>query len=142
MGEKYSYPFDQLFSLGRTERMLELVMLGGNFTRGVLETEEMEIVNEGVEFRFMYLTIPVWFFTVALNVVVMSMLLWEKMEIINQCMILDCLVSIVYSSLSTFQQSPYYVGINLELYCIPHMILLSSCMQSNRILPITIAFYR
>ena len=130
-----------MLSVGGTERMPQFVMLGSNFTMWVLQPEEMEIVNEGVGFRFMYLTIPVWFLTVVLNMIVILML-WKKMAIINQCMILDCLVSIVYSSLSTFQQSPYYLGLSLELYCIPHMILLSTCMQSNRILPITIAFYR
>ena len=121
--------------------MPELVGLGGNIARQVLELEEMEMVNEDVDFSFLYLTLPVWILTVVLNMIVITML-WEKMTTINQYMILDCMVSILYSSLSTFQQSPYYVGLNLDMYCIPHMILLSTCMQLNRILPVMIAFFR
>ena len=122
--------------------MAELVVLGGiAVTRSVIEVEETEVVNQAVEFGFMFLTIPVWFLTVVMNMSVI-MLLWRNMTIVNKYMILDCLVSIMYSSLSSFQQSPYYVGLNLEVYCIPHMVLLSFCMQSNRLLPVIIALYR
>ena len=121
--------------------MPELVVLGGNIARWVLELEEVEIVNKAVDFTFLYLTIPVWVLTVVLNMIVITML-WENMTTINLYMILDCTVSIVFSSLSTFQQSPYYVGLNLDMYCIPHMILLNTCIYLNRILPIIIAFYR
>ena len=121
--------------------MPQLLVLGGNIARWVLEIEEMQIVNEGVDFTFLYFTLAVWFLTVVLNTIVITML-WEKSTIINQYMMLDCTVSIIYSSLATFQQSPYYMGLNLEMYCIPHMIVLNACIHFNRILPVIIAFYR
>ena len=102
---------------------------------------DTEIVNEGVDWWFMYFTIPVWVVTLLLNLCVITML-WENKTMINQYMILDCSVSVVYSSLSTFQQSPYFVGLSSDVFCIVHMTLLMCCTQANRLLPIIIALYR
>ena len=120
----------------------ELVLvLGGNVTKMVEELENMELVNNAVDWWFMYFTIPVWVVTLLLNLSVI-MMLWENKTMINQFMILDCSVSMVYSSLSTFQQSPYFVGLDSDVFCIVHMTVLMSCTQSNRLLPILIASYR
>ena len=121
--------------------MSGMVVLEVNISKQVLELEEMEVVNEVMDGGFLYLTIPVWFLTVLLNTSVV-MILWENMTPINKFMILDALISILYSSLSTFQQSPYYMGLSLDVCCIPLMIMLSTCMQANRILPSIIALYR
>ena len=117
------------------------IVLGGLITNRMVKLENTEIVNEGVDWWFMYFTIPVWVVTLLLNLSVIT-ILWENKTIINQYMIFDCLVSMVFSSLATFQQSPYFVGLNSDVFCIVHMTVLMTCTQANRLLPIMIASYR
>ena len=114
------------------------IAIGG--TLAILEIENMEIVNRRVELSFMCFTVPVWLLIVLLNSSVIMKLWKSKQTIINQFMLLDCAVSILYSSLSTFQQSPFYG--DMEVYCIFNLGILMTCMMSNRILPVAIVLFR
>ena len=109
-------------------------------TLAILKIEKMEIVNTRVELSFMFFTVPAWLIIVLLNSSVIMMLWKNKQTIINQFMLLDCAVSILYSSLSTFQQSPFYG--DMEVYCIFNLGILMTCMMSNRILPVAIVLFR
>ena len=77
-----------------------------------------------------------------LNLLVVMMLWENRKTIINQMMILDCTNSILYSCMSTFQQSPYYMGLDMDVYCIAHHGILHTAMMANRLFPIAIVLYR
>ena len=71
------------------------------------------------------------------------MMIWKKEKtIVNQLMKLGCLVNIIYSSLGTFQQSPYYRSMGLEVYCFPHLMISFTAVVFNRLLPVAIVVFR
>ena len=107
-----------------------------------LEAEETNPVNQAVEFSFLWFTVPVWLLHVLLHMSVMIMLRKEQMTMINQLMMMDCIVSILYSSLSTFQQSPFYRGLEVGVYCIAHVGILQSCVMATRLAPLAIGLLR
>jgi hypothetical protein len=120
-----------------------VIAFGGEmFTKAVVVIENTEIVNRKMEFSFMYLTIPVCMVTILLNLSVVMMLWKNEKTIVNQLMMLDCLVNIMYSSLSTFEQSPWYRGLGVEVYCCAHLVLLLPSMILNRLLPVAIVVFR
>ena len=104
--------------------------------------ESTEMINEKIEFSFMFLTIPMCTVTLLLNMSVLRMLWKKEKTIVNNLMKLDCIVNIINSCLGTFQQSPYYRSLGLEAYCYPHMMLTYASGGFNRLLPVAIVVFR
>jgi hypothetical protein len=95
-----------------------------------------------LEFIFMFFTIPVLIMTLLLNMSVL-VILWRKdRTIVNKLMMLDCMVNITFSSICTFQQSPFYRGLDVEFYCYFHSVLFFASMVCNRLLPVSIVISR
>ena len=120
-----------------------VIAFGGEMFDNVeVEIENTEIVNRKLEFSFMYFTVTMCMVTLVLNMSVL-MILWKtEKTIVNQLMMLDCFVNIMYSLLSTFQQSPYYRGLGVEVYCYPHLVLMLASIIFNRMLPVAIVVFR
>ena len=53
------------------------------------------------------------------------MLLKKEKTIINQLMSIECISNILYSFLASFTQSPYFKGTSQNLYCSPHLVLVT-----------------
>ena len=71
------------------------------------------------------------------------MMLWKKEKtVVNQLMTIDCIMNILSTSLSTFQQSPYYRGFDVEVYCYINLMLAMCCMVFNRLCPVAIVVFR
>ena len=115
----------------------------GVFNNTEIFIENTETINiRKIGLSFMFLTIPMYFVTILLNMSVL-MILWKKEKtIVNQLMKLDCIVNIMYSSLGTFGLSPYYRGFGLEVYCFLHMALSYGSVVFNRMLPVAIVVFR
>ena len=122
---------------------LTTISFGGElFSKIYVVIENTEIVNKKLEFNFMYFTVPFGLITLLLNVSVL-MKLWKKEKtIVNQLMMMDCIMNIMYSHLSTFQQSPYFRGLDMEVYCNFHLVLAYVFMLFNRLCPVAIVLYR
>ena len=112
--------------------------LGGSLAS--FEIVETEVVSS-VQINFMY-TVPMLMVTGLLNLIVIMMLWKDKKTIINKMMILDCTNSIVYCCMSTFQQSPFYMGLGWDVYCNAHLGILLTVMKANRLFPIAIVLFR
>ena len=120
----------------------EIAFGGEIFRQAVAVIEKTEIVNRNMEFSFMYLTIPMGMVTLLLNMSVL-MILWTKEKTtVNQLMMMDCIGNIMFSFMSTFQQSPYFRGLGVEVYCYSHMVLSFALPLFNRLLPIAIVVFR
>ena len=120
-----------------------VILLGSNMygqTKIILENTIM--MNKNMEFSFLFLTIPICLATFILNLSVIMTIWKTEMTIVNQLMASECLVNIFYTFLGTFQLSPYYRGLDVEVYCIPHMVLTHSFVVFNRLLPLAIAVFR
>ena len=112
------------------------------FSMAEILIEKTEIINRKFPFSFMFLTIPTCMVTVLLNMSVLMILSKKEKTMVNHLMKLDCIVNIMYSSLGTFQQSPYYMGLGLEVYCYPHLMLSVTFVVFNRLLPVAIVVFR
>ena len=104
--------------------------------------EDAVIVNWNIDPSFMFLTVPVFFVTLLLNICVLMILRSAENTIVNKLIILDIINDITFSSLSTFQQSPFYQGLGVEVYCYLHLVVYWTSAVSNRLLPVSIAVYR
>ena len=122
---------------------LTKISFGGDlFSKIDVVIENTEIVNKTLDFSFMCFTVPFGLITLLLNVSVL-MKLWKKEKtIVNQLMMMDCIMNIMYSHLSTFQQSPYFRGLDMEAYCNFHLVLAYVFMLFNRLCPVAIVGYR
>ena len=120
-----------------------VITLGAQiFSNMEIAVENTEIMNEEIEFSFLFLTIPMCMVTQLLNMSVL-MMLWKKEKTnVNNLMKLDCIMNIINSYLGTFQQSPYYRSLGLEAYCYPHMMLTFASVVFNRLLPVAIVMFR
>ena len=122
--------------------LLDIPLGGDQFIDAVIGIENTEIVNKKLEFNFLYFTIPMGLITTVLNMSVL-MMLWEKEKtLVNQLMMIDCIMNILFTFLYTFQQSPYFRGLDLEVYCYFHQIIAFCCVQFNRLCPVAIAVFR
>ena len=104
--------------------------------------EDTVIINRNLDPSFMFFTVPVFLVTLLLNICVLMILRPAENTIVNQLIILDCINDITFSSLSTFQQSPFYQGLGVEVYCYLHLVVYWTSAVSNRLLPVSIAVYR
>ena len=119
-----------------------ILYVGGNIKYAKIGIESTQIVNESYGFGFMFFTIPNCLVTIMLNMSVMKILWKEEKTIINQLMMLDSMVNIVYSFLGTFQQSPYFRGMDLQVFCYPFLVLTIISLIVNRLMPVTIVIFR
>ena len=119
-----------------------ILYVGGDIKYAKIGIESTQIVNKSYEFGFMFFTIPICLMTIVLNMAVMKILWKEEKTIINQLMMLDSMVNIVYSFLGTFQQSPYFRGMDLQVFCYPFLVLTSISKIFNRLMPVTIVIFR
>ena len=121
----------------------EVIILGAEmFSTAEIALENTEIMNKKFEFSFLLLTIPMCMVTLVLNMSVLMMLWKTEKTIVNQLMKSDCIVSIMFSSLGTFQQSPFFRSLGLEVFCFPHIMLTYASGIFNRLLPVAIAVFR
>ena len=119
------------------------IQLGGEqFRDAVIGIENTQIVNNKLEFNFLYLTIPLGLMTILLNLRVLMMLWVKEITPVNQLMKIDCIMNILFAFLSIFQQSPYFRGLDVEVYCDFHLILVFWCVIFNRLCPVAIAVFR
>ena len=139
------YKIDHFQNITLPKKMVSWpdITLGGDQFRGaVIVIENTEIVNKKLEFNFLYFTIPLGLITSLLNLNVL-MMLWEKEKtLVNQLMMIDCIMNILFAFLYTFQQSPYFRGLDVEVYCYFHLLLASCCTGFNRLCPVAIAVFR
>ena len=120
-----------------------IILLGAEmFSTAEIALENTEIMNKKFEFSFLLLTIPMCMVTLVLNTSVLMMLWKTEKTIVNQLMKIDCIVSIMFSSLGTFQQSPFFRSLGLEVFCFPHIMLTYASGIFNRLLPVAIAVFR
>ena len=120
----------------------DITMGGDRFRDAVIGIENTKIVNNTLEFNFMYFTIPLGLITTVLNMSVLMMLWKKEKTLVNQLMMIDCIISVLYIPLSTFAQSPYFRGLDVEVYCYINLILAMCCMVFNRLCPVAIVVFR
>ena len=117
-----------------------------NFSLGIksgsVVIENTEIVNKKFEFGFMLLTIPMCLLIILLNLSVLVKLWKMEKTVVNKMMKLDCIVNILYAFLCTFQQSPFFRGMKMDIYCYPHTVLSFAFGVGNRLLPVAIVSFR
>ena len=120
-----------------------IIYLGGEvISTANIVVENTVAMNRQFGFSFMIFTISVCLGIILVNLSVIKILWKEERTIVNQLMMLDSMVNLVYSSLATFQQSPYYRGLGLEVYCFPHLMLSFATLIFNRLLPVSIVVFR
>ena len=120
---------------------LSNLFIGGIFNKTLL-VEDAVIVNSNLDLSFMFFTFPVLIVTLLLNICVLMILWPAESTTVNQLIILDSINDITFSSLSTFQHSPFFQGLGVEVYCYLHLIVYWTSGISNRLLPVSIALYR
>ena len=121
---------------------LDIIMGGDQFRDEIIGIENTVIVNNTFEFNFMYFTIPLGLISAVLNMSVLMMLWKKEKTVVNQLMMIDCIINILSTSLSTFQQSPYFRGLDVEVYCYINLILAMCFMVFNRLCPVAIVVFR
>ena len=107
-----------------------------------VEIENTELVNKTIEYSFMLLTIPMGLLIIILNISVLKKLWKMEKTSSNEMMKLDCIVNIMYAFLCTFQQSPFFRVLEMDIYCFPHIVLSFAFAVCNRLLPVAIVSYR
>ena len=120
----------------------EVTLGGDEFDKMFVFIENTEIVNKKLNFNFMFFTIPLGLMTILLNMSVLMILRMKEKTVVNQLMMIDCIISILYIPLSTFAQSPYFRGLDVEVYCYILLLLAYCCMVFNRLCPVAIAVFR
>jgi hypothetical protein len=119
------------------------VTLGGDeFCKIFVVIENTEIVNNALNVNFMYFTIPLGLMTMLLNMSVLTVLWKKEKTVVNQLMMIDCIISFLYTPLFTFTQSPYFRGLDVEVYCYILLLLAFCCTVFNRLCPVAIAAFR
>ena len=108
----------------------------------LLVPESTEIVNKKFEYSFMLLTIPSCLLIIILNFSVLNKLWKMEKTTINEMMKLDCIVNILYAFMGTFQQSPFFRVLEMDIFCFPHIVLSFAFTVCNRLLPVAIVSYR
>ena len=121
---------------------LDITMGGDQFRDAIIGIENTVIVNNTFEFNFMYFTIPLGLISAVLNMSVLMMLWKKEKTVVNQLMMIDCIMNVLFSFLYTFQQSPYFRGLDVEVYCYFHLLLAFCCGVFNRLCPVAIAVFR
>ena len=77
-----------------------------DLSNGVIDIEiTAVIVNKTFEFSFLFFTIPCGLLAVLLHMRVLMMLWKKEKTVVNQMMSIDCLMSMTFACLCTFQQS-------------------------------------
>jgi hypothetical protein len=139
------YKIDNFQNIPLAKKMVSLldIPLGGDqFRDAVIGIENTEIVNKKLEFNFLCFTIPSGLITALLNMRVLMMLWKKEKTVVNQLMMIDCIMNILFSFLYTFRQSPYFRGLDVEVYCYFHLLLAFCCFEFNRLCPVAIAVFR
>ena len=104
--------------------------------------EKTEIINMNIQFSFMFYLIPIYIITVILNLSVLILLGKSEKTIVNRLMKLDCMISILYATLGSFHQSPFFKGLGWDVFCFSHTMLSYGTVVFNRLLPVAIATFR
>ena len=104
--------------------------------------ENTDIVNQNIESSFMLFTTPVFMVTLLLNIGVLMNVWTAERTTVNQLIFLGSVNNIMFSCVSTFQQSTFYRGLGVEAYCYPHLMLYWTFGMCNRLLPVAIVVYR
>jgi hypothetical protein len=118
-------------------------LTGGELaSQAVICIENTEVVNLNLELSFMFLTVPVFLIILLINMGVLAILWRMEKTIVNELIMLDCMVNIMFSIISTFQQSPFYRGMDVDVYCSIHLVLFFATNACNRLIPVSIAIYR
>ena len=115
------------------------LFIGGLFNK-TLFVEDAVIVNSNLDLSFMFFTFPVLIVTLLLNICVLMILWPAERTTVNQLIILDSINDIMFSSLFTFQQSPFYQGLGVEVYCYLHLVIYWTCAMSNWLLPVSMLY--
>ena len=134
------YESVQLLLRAEMSQLSDLIM-GGVFNK-TLCVEDTVIVNWNLDHSFMFFTVPVFVLTLLLNICVLMIIWPAESTTVNKLIILDSINDITFSFLSTFQQSPFYQGLGVEVYCYLHLVVYWTSGMSNRLLPVSIAVYR
>ena len=117
--------------------------VGGKIVNhAVVTLENTEIVNWNLEFSFMYFTVPVFIITLLLNMSVLVTVLKTEKTIVNKLIMVDSIINILLSTISTFMQSPYYRGLGVDVYCSFHLICFFFFTACNRLIPVAIVLNR
>ena len=124
----------------------DIVLGVSNLLNGKVDSiivfEQMEMVNEKFSYSFLGILIPICLLTLYLNLY-MLVILWKKDKtIVNQLMIAELMINILFSLLGTFQQSSFYRSLDCELYCYIHLVCKYIFLTFNRLVPVAIAIYR
>jgi hypothetical protein len=122
--------------------MSELTLGGDEFHKLIVIIENTDIVNKKLNVNFMYFTIPLGLMTILLNMSVLIKLWKKEKTVVNQLMVIDCIISILFTPLSIFRQSPYFRGLDVDVYCYILLLLAYCCMVFNRLCPVAIAVFR
>jgi hypothetical protein len=142
----FSINCEQLYESVQWLFRAEMSQLSDLFVGGIFNNslcvEDTVIINRTIDHSFMFFTVPVYVVTLLLNTCVLMILWPAESTTVNQLIILDSINDITFSSLSTFQQSPFYQGLGVEVYCYLHLIVYWTSGISNRLLPVSIAVYR
>ena len=120
--------------------LLEIVL--GGVEKTVIIIENTMIVNKKIEHSFMFYTIPLGLLALILNMSVLKKLWRAEKTLVNRLMMIDCSLNMVFVFICTFQQSPYFRGFEVELYCDFHIVATYVCFIFNRICPVAIVIYR
>ena len=115
---------------------------GSKPVMGPVEVENTVNVNNKIEYSFMLLTIPMCLLIIILNISVLKKLWKIEKTTINKMMKIDCIVNILYAFLCTFQQSPFFRVLEMDIYCFPHIVLSFAFAVCNRLLPVAIVSFR
>ena len=123
-------------------KVSEEKLSGSGNAMELVQIENTEIVNKKFEYSFMLLTIPMCLLILILNISVLKKLWKVEKTTINEMMKLDCIVNILYAFLCTFQQSPFFRVLEMDIFCFPHVVLSFAFAVCNRLLPVAIVSYR
>ena len=108
----------------------------------VLDIENTEIINWNFKLSFMYFTVPVFIITLLLNMSVLLTLWKPEKTVVNKLIVVDSIINILLSTISTFMQSPYYRGLGVDVYCSFHLICYFFFTACNRLIPVAIVLNR
>ena len=108
----------------------------------IIVLEQMEIVNEKFSYSFLGILIPICLLTLYLNLYMLTVLWKKDKTIVNQLMIAELMINILFSLLGAFQQSSFYRGLDCKLYCYIHLVCKYLFLTFNRLIPVAIAIYR
>ena len=124
----------------------DIVLDVSNLLNGEVDSiivfEQMEMVNEKFSYSFLGILIPICLLTLYLNLYMLAVLWKKDKTIVNQLMIAELIINILFSLLGTFQQSSFYRGLDCKPYCYLHLVCKYLFLTFNRLVPVAIALYR